>query len=104
MPSRRVGSRRSPAALVLALLCSFVRSQPASLPFTDCSLSSGEPTAGARYINVTAVYAQIANYGENTVLKYDVFGQTGGAIQGATPTLLGKPFLWRLAQKGGPTD
>ncbi|KAG9016937.1 hypothetical protein FRB93_009467 [Tulasnella sp. JGI-2019a] len=78
--------------LILVTLVSLVSSQPASLPFTDCSSSTNEPTAGTRYINVSAVYAQIASYGGNPVIKYSVFGQTSGVIQGATPTLLATLF------------
>ncbi|KAG8891065.1 hypothetical protein FRB98_000074 [Tulasnella sp. 332] len=80
------------AALFFALLVPSVLSQPALLPFTDCSSSTGEPIAGPRYINVTAVYAQISDYGEGSVIKYDVFGETGGVIEGATPTLLATLF------------
>ncbi|KAG8956675.1 hypothetical protein FRC04_000153 [Tulasnella sp. 424] len=74
--------------LVLALVAP-IAAQPASIPFTDCSSSSTDLT---HRINISSVYAQIADYGEGPAIKYVAIGQTNQPILGATSSLLATLF------------
>ncbi|KAG8972778.1 hypothetical protein FRB90_010148, partial [Tulasnella sp. 427] len=74
--------------LVLALVTP-IAAQPASIPFVDCSSSSEDLT---HRINISSVYAQIADYGESPAIKYVVIGQTDQPIVGATTSLLATIF------------
>ncbi len=75
--------------ILLSLPILLVSAEPASVTFEQCTTSSTSDTS--HRINVNSVYVQIADYGNGTVIKYDVFGQSPIAIQGATPDLLGVP-------------
>ncbi|KAG8902349.1 hypothetical protein FRB99_004563 [Tulasnella sp. 403] len=94
MQSRRHGfSKHLRSTLaVLLLLTATVLAQPASLPFTDCSAPLANPDDASRRINISAVYAQIADYGEGKRIKYVAIGETGDVLHGATPTLLATLF------------
>jgi hypothetical protein len=82
--------------ILLCLPILLVSAEPASVTFEQCTTSSTSDTS--HRINISSVYVQIADYGNGTVIKYDVFGQSPIAIQGATPDLLGVPsFLIRDA-------
>ncbi|KAG8897358.1 hypothetical protein FRC01_011365, partial [Tulasnella sp. 417] len=70
--------------LVLTLVAS-VAAQPASIPFVDCSSPNTDHT---HRINISTVYAQIADYGDSPAIKYVAIGQTDQPILGATTTLL----------------
>ncbi|KAG9051029.1 hypothetical protein FS837_000137 [Tulasnella sp. UAMH 9824] len=74
--------------LVLNLVAS-VAAVPASIPFVNCPSSSADQT---HRINISTVYAQIADYGDNPVIKYVAIGQTDQPITGATSSLLATLF------------
>jgi len=64
-----------------------VVAQPTEVPFRDCMTRSSTEDDGLsqRRINVTAVYSQVADYGDNPMLKMVVIGSLGQNFVGATP-------------------
>ncbi|KAG8966023.1 hypothetical protein FRC03_012666 [Tulasnella sp. 419] len=76
--------------ILLAFLCGNTQAQPPKLHFRDCSSDNGQYVPGR--INVSTVYGQIADYGDNPMLKYTVYGQTSSKLEGATPDLLATLF------------